>query len=94
MTCRALERAIDRLDARLPPLTNFILPHGGLLSGFLHQSRAVCRRAERAVAAMSDAEPSVMAYLNRASDFLFVAARFAGHMWVDTFPLSFCPCYS
>lgn len=82
VTCRALERAIDHLDAQLPPLTNFILPHGGLCGGFLHQARAVCRRAERAACALSDVEPcepSVLVYLNRASDFLFVAARFASH---------------
>jgi cob(I)alamin adenosyltransferase len=75
-----LERAIDALDARLPALTTFILPSGGLCSAHLHVARTVCRRAERhlqPIVDRQDADPSSLAYLNRLSDFFFVAARTA-----------------
>jgi cob(I)alamin adenosyltransferase len=76
----SLEQAIDSLDATLPPLTAFILPAGGRATALIHVARAVCRRAERRVislAQMSDVElsPTVVHYLNRLSDYLFVAAR-------------------
>ena len=73
-----LERAIDALEATLPPLTTFILPGGGLGGAALHQARTVCRRAERATLAASreaPVRPEVLVYLNRLSDLLFVAAR-------------------
>eukprot|EP00048_Salpingoeca_helianthica_P000245 m.40262 g.40262 ORF g.40262 m.40262 type:complete len:224 (-) comp10296_c0_seq1:80-751(-) len=73
---KALEQMIDAMDANLPPLSNFILPGGGHSSTALHQARAVCRRAERAVCVLDDVE-AVQVYLNRLSDFLFVAARAA-----------------
>lgn len=69
-----LEAQIDALNADLAPLTSFILPAGDAGAAALHLARAVTRRAERAaVAARAGAQP--LAYLNRLSDFLFVAAR-------------------
>jgi len=79
----ALERAIDRLEEGLPPLDRFILPGGSAAGAMLHLARAVCRRAERAVVRLADAgeevPPGSVAYLNRLSHFLFVAARAANH---------------
>jgi cob(I)alamin adenosyltransferase len=75
-----LERAIDGTTARLAPLANFILPGGTRLAAALHLARTVCRRAERAVVALSHAEPvppNAIVYLNRLSDLLFVLARLA-----------------
>lgn len=75
-----LERAIDVMERELPPLTNFILPGGSPPAAHLHVARTVCRRAERLVVALgddTDATRSTIAYLNRLSDYLFVAARFA-----------------
>ena len=75
-----LERAIDRMEQELEPLKSFILPGGTLAASHLHVTRTVCRRAERLVVALNDPAPatqSTIAYLNRLSDFLFVAARFA-----------------
>lgn len=73
-----IEAAIDELEATLPPLKRFILPGGSAGGAMLHLARAVCRRAERAVvslAAEQEVNPIVLAYLNRLSDYLFVAAR-------------------
>ena len=75
-----LERVIDALNEDLEPLTSFILPGGGPVSAFLHQARAVCRRAERIAVALGRREalgPIVVPYLNRLSDALFVMARWA-----------------
>ena len=73
-----LEQAIDAREKDLPPLRAFILPGGSPLGALLHAARTVCRRAERAVVALSRGqavEPAVLAYLNRLSDLLFVVAR-------------------
>ena len=76
-----LEREIDALNAELPELTSFILPGGGAAAAALHLARTVCRRAEReAVRLIEAGEPvsgPAMRYLNRLSDLLFVAARYA-----------------
>jgi len=76
----ALERAMDGWDEELPPLTAFVLPGGSPLAAALHVARAVCRRAERRVVSLAHAaevDPRLLVYLNRLSDFLFVAARVA-----------------
>ena len=78
----ALEQAIDAMEAELAPLKTFILPGGTLAAAHLHVARTVCRRAERLVVALNDEDDATKAsitYLNRLSDFLFVAARFANH---------------
>jgi cob(I)alamin adenosyltransferase len=74
-----LEREIDAMDEQLPPLKNFILPGGTVGAASLHVARTVCRRAERWIVALSQEEninPSVLHYVNRLSDWLFVAARY------------------
>ena len=73
-----LEREIDAMNEPLDPLTSFILPGGSMAVSQLHFSRGVVRRAERAAVALAQAEPingHALAYLNRLSDLLFVAAR-------------------
>lgn len=75
-----LEHGIDAMEAELAPLTSFILPGGSLAASQLHVARVVCRRTERLVVALGDpseATKSSIAYLNRLSDYLFVAARYA-----------------
>jgi cob(I)alamin adenosyltransferase len=74
----AVEAEIDRLNADLAPLTSFILPGGTPASAALHLARAIARRAERSAVAAA-AGPEVLAYLNRLSDYLFVAARHVNH---------------
>lgn len=73
-----LERLIDACQEDLEPLKEFILPGGGKVSGFLHQARTVCRRAERLCVSLSREEevsPELVRFLNRLSDALFVLAR-------------------
>ena len=73
-----LEGEIDAMNASLEPLTSFILPSGSAAVASLHLARAIVRRAERAAVALNESEPlnpQLLAYLNRLSDHLFVAAR-------------------
>lgn len=73
-----LESAIDAANAGLQPLTSFILPGGSAAAAALHVARAVTRRAERTMVAASAStplSPVAISYVNRLSDFLFVAAR-------------------
>ncbi len=75
-----LEKMVDALQEKLPRLRTFILPGGSQLSSYLHLARAVCRRAERRVVALSHAEeinPEMIAFLNRLSTYLFNLARYA-----------------
>lgn len=77
-----IEKSIDLMTAELPPLKNFILPGGSEAASYLHLARTVCRRAERMVVRVleegnQEAENQrALRYLNRLSDYLFVAARF------------------
>jgi cob(I)alamin adenosyltransferase len=84
----ALEHAIDAVNEKLEPLRSFILPGGAPASAALHHARAVCRRAERSVVALGEIEgeevsPAVLQYINRLSDYLFVAARAANAFGKD-----------
>jgi cob(I)alamin adenosyltransferase len=75
-----LERSIDSTSDRLEPLRNFIMPGGTTLAARLHLARTVCRRAERDVVALADADrvdPISTIYLNRLADLLFALARLA-----------------
>ena len=90
---KALEKAMDRMDAELPPLKTFILPGGHMASAWAHIARTICRRAERRMiglfqesdtAASSATVPehvqNVLVYINRLSDYLFVVARYCNHI--------------
>jgi len=84
----AIERAIDALNENLAPLRSFILPGGSPPAAALHHARAVCRRAERSVVALAGIEgeqvsAAALAYVNRLSDYLFVAARAANGFGKD-----------
>jgi len=77
-----LESEIDRLNAELAPLRSFVLPGGSAASAYLHLARTICRRGERLIAELGDrpnesVTPELLKYVNRLSDFLFVAARHA-----------------
>lgn len=77
-----LENYIDSMNEHLPELKYFILPGGNKASAACHVARTVCRRAERCVVRLSEAEqlnPVLIRYLNRLSDFLFVLARKFAH---------------
>ena len=77
-----LEAEIDAMNARLTPLRSFILPGGTPLAAQLHLCRTVCRRAERLVvelAAHEPVNPEAIRYLNRLSDWFFVAGRIANN---------------
>ncbi len=78
-----IESDIDTLNADLEPLRSFVLPGGSAASAYLHQARTVARRAERLTVELSGREgevvnPNAVKYLNRLSDFFFVASR-----WVN-----------
>jgi cob(I)alamin adenosyltransferase len=78
----ALEQAIDALNENLEPLRSFVLPAGTAASAALHHARAVCRRAERSMVSLAALEgetvsEAALAFINRLSDYLFVAARAA-----------------
>jgi len=77
-----LESEIDAMNAKLEPLRSFILPGGSKLSAHLHICRTVARRAERLaveLATMESVNPEAVKYLNRLSDWFFVAARIANN---------------
>ena len=77
-----LESEIDRLNDELAPLKSFVLPGGTPAAAYLHLARTICRRAERLIAELKDKPgesvgAEVLQYVNRLSDFLFVAGRYA-----------------
>jgi cob(I)alamin adenosyltransferase len=76
-----LEAEIDRLNEGLSPLRSFVLPGGSAAAAYLHLARTICRRAERLIAELREqpgetVTPEVLKYVNRLSDFLFVASRY------------------
>lgn len=79
-----LEHRIDQMNETLPEMRSFILPGGNLAGSICHVARCVCRRAERLCVEMQHQEEPVpeliIQYLNRLSDFLFVLARYIGHI--------------
>lgn len=79
-----LETEIDRMNEVLPPMKNFILPGGHVAVSTAHIARCVCRRAERICVAMQETDMFidglVIKYINRLSDYLFVLARYTGHL--------------
>lgn len=78
-----LEKWIDEMEESLPKLTAFILPGGHSSGATLHLARSICRRAERLVVPLnqqSDVADSVLIYLNRLSDYLFVVSRRVNHL--------------
>jgi cob(I)alamin adenosyltransferase len=77
-----LEGEIDRFNAELQPLRSFVLPGGSAAAAYLHLARTMCRRAERLIVEVKDMAgesigDEVVKYVNRLSDFLFVASRYA-----------------
>jgi cob(I)alamin adenosyltransferase len=77
-----LENEIDRMQEALPPVNNFILPGGSIFAGFAHVSRTVCRRAERRIVELSETitvEETILIFINRLSDYLFVLSRYINH---------------
>lgn len=78
-----LESWIDALDEQTPKINAFVLPGGCELSSKAHTARVVCRRAERRILDLSEesyVDPKVLQYVNRLSDYLFIAARYANFM--------------
>jgi cob(I)alamin adenosyltransferase len=86
----ALEHEIDAWNESLPELRSFVLPGGGVVAAYLHLARTVCRRAERLIVRLRDAEPigdQVLPYVNRLSDALFVMSRHASRIYGEPEPL-------
>ena len=80
---KKLEEWIDEMDSKLPKLRTFILPGGHPSSAGLHLARNICRRAERHAIPLNmhkDVSDNVMTYLNRLSDYFFMASRMANHL--------------
>ena len=78
-----LESWIDALDEQTPKIQKFVLPGGSELAAHCHVARTVCRRAERRILTLSATEyvdPQLLSYINRLSDYLFIAARFINFM--------------
>ena len=79
-----LEKEIDKMNEVLPPMKFFVLPGGNVAVSTIHVVRCVCRRAERLCVNMQEHElfvdPLVIKYINRLSDYLFVLARYTGHL--------------
>ncbi len=79
-----LEKEIDRMNGELLPMNSFLLPGGHIAISTAHIARCICRRAERCCVRMQGSglfiEPLVLQYLNRLSDYLFMLARFIGHV--------------
>jgi cob(I)alamin adenosyltransferase len=79
-----LEAQIDKMNEVLPEMRSFILPGGNVASSTCHVARCICRRAERICVAMQEHNepiaPLIIPYLNRLSDYLFVLARYIGHI--------------
>ena len=85
---KRLEADIDALNAHLSPLKSFVLPGGSAAAANLHLARTICRRAERLAVALAATEGEIVSapalqYLNRLSDFLFVASRTANANGAD-----------
>lgn len=81
-----LETDLDALNADMSALSSFILPGGSAPAAYLHQARTVARRAERMMVTLADdtaVNPHALAYINRLSDFLFVAARWCNDQGAD-----------
>lgn len=80
---KLLEMWIDAMSQELPPLRTFILPGGHPAGAMLHLARVICRRAEREVVPLgvhADVPEEVLIYLNRLSDYLFIASRYVNHL--------------
>jgi cob(I)alamin adenosyltransferase len=85
---RRLEAEIDQMNSELKPLTSFVLPGGSMAAAALHVARTVCRRAEREMVELAAQEPEgtgapALKYINRLSDFLFVASRYVNSRGAD-----------
>lgn len=78
--CATVEQAIDTLQATLPPFRGFVIPGGNTISSQCHVARTVCRRAERRIVELYSTEPhsanpAILSYINRLSDYLFILSR-------------------